>query len=103
VAASRAELPDLRQVLLTGDPTECLQRPETRSLTTALDEAAAEFPIAPTRAEDPALLHFTSGTTGKPKGAVHVHGAIVGHLATARLVLDLRADDVYWCTRIPAG
>ena len=101
VAASRAKLPDLRQVLLTGDPTECLQRPETGSLTTALDEAAAEFRIAPTRAEDPALLHFTSGTTGKPKGAVHVHGAIVGHVATARLVLDLRAEDVYWCTADP--
>jgi acyl-coenzyme A synthetase/AMP-(fatty) acid ligase len=101
VAASRAKLPDLRQVLLTGDPTECLQRPETGSLTTPLDQAAAEFPIAPTRAEDPALLHFTSGTTGKPKGAVHVHGAIVGHVATARLVLDLRAEDVYWCTADP--
>ena len=102
MAASRAELPDLRQVLLTGDPTECLhRRRHARPPTTALDEAAAEFPIAPTRAEDPALLHFTSGTTGKPKGAVHVHGAIVGHLATARLVLDLRAEDVYWCTADP--
>jgi acetyl-CoA synthetase len=54
VAASRAELPELRHVFLTGDPADCLRRPGTRSLTTALDEAAAEFPIAPTRAEDPA-------------------------------------------------
>jgi acetyl-CoA synthetase len=49
VAASRPGLADLRHMLLTGDPTGCLHRPGTRSFTTALDEAAAEFPIAPTR------------------------------------------------------
>ena len=48
-----------------------------------------------------ALLHFTSGTTGKPKGAIHVHEAVVAHRATGRAVLDLRAGDVFWCTADP--
>jgi acetyl-CoA synthetase len=48
-----------------------------------------------------ALLHFTSGTTGMPKGAVHVHNAVLMHYATARYVLDLHANDVFWCTADP--
>jgi acetyl-CoA synthetase len=48
-----------------------------------------------------ALLHFTSGTTGTPKGAVHVHEAVVAHRATARTALDLHEGDVYWCTADP--
>jgi acetyl-CoA synthetase len=47
------------------------------------------------------LLHFTSGTTGTPKGAMHVHGAIVAHHATAGFALDLHPDDVFWCTADP--
>ena len=57
--------------------------------------------VADTGPEDPALLHFTSGTTGRPKGAVHVHEAVVAHHATARMVLDLHDDDVFWCTADP--
>ena len=60
-----------------------------------------EFAIAPTAPSTLALLHFTSGTTGKPKGAMHVHGAVVEHLATARMALDLHRDDVFWCTADP--
>ena len=48
-----------------------------------------------------ALLHFTSGTTGTPKGAIHVHEAVVAHRETARTVLDLRPGDVFWCTADP--
>jgi acetyl-CoA synthetase len=57
--------------------------------------------IPPTPPETPALLHFTSGTTGKPKAAMHVHAAVVAHHATARTVLDLHRDDVFWCTADP--
>jgi acetyl-CoA synthetase len=48
-----------------------------------------------------ALLHFTSGTTGTPKGAIHVHEAVVAHHVTGKLALDLHPDDVYWCTADP--
>jgi acetyl-CoA synthetase len=54
-----------------------------------------------TGAEDLALLHFTSGTTGTPKGAMHVHGAALMHYATGRFALDLHDDDVFWCTADP--
>ena len=59
------------------------------------------FTIPPTRPEDPALLHFTSGTTGTPKGALHVHQAVMVHYATAKYVLDLHTGDIYWCTADP--
>jgi len=49
----------------------------------------------------PALLHFTSGTTGEPKGVVHVHDAIVGHAHTAEVVLGLAPGTRYWCTADP--
>jgi acetyl-CoA synthetase len=59
------------------------------------------FPVEGTTADDPAFLHFTSGTTGMPKGAVHVHGALVAHYATGTVALDLHPDDVFWCTADP--
>jgi acetyl-CoA synthetase len=65
------------------------------------DAAGDRFEIGETDPDAPALLHFTSGTTGTPKGALHVHRAIVAHNATARVALDLRPSDVYWCTADP--
>src|SRR5690606_25936059 len=59
------------------------------------------YTIGPTDPEDMALLHFTSGTTGTPKGAVHVHGAVVAHHATGWSAPDLHDDDVFWCTADP--
>jgi len=57
--------------------------------------------MASTGPEDPALLHFTSGTTGTPKGALHVHAAVIAHHVSGRLALDLHPDDVFWCTADP--
>ncbi len=66
-----------------------------------LSEGRDTFTTEPTDPETPALLHFTSGTTGQPKGAVHVHGAVVTHHVTGRLVLDLHEGDTFWCTADP--
>ncbi|OFZ89835.1 MAG: acetate--CoA ligase [Betaproteobacteria bacterium RBG_16_66_20] len=65
------------------------------------DSSPAEFEIEKTVPEDPSFLHFTSGTTGMPKGAVHVHGAVVAHHATGKYALDLHPEDVFWCTADP--
>lgn len=50
---------------------------------------------------DGLILHYTSGSTGKPKGVLHVHNAMIQHYQTARWVLDLQDEDVYWCTADP--
>ena len=59
------------------------------------------FEIEPTSPEELAILHFTSGTTGRPKGAMHVHAAVIAHRATAIHALDLKPEDIYWCTADP--
>ncbi len=66
-----------------------------------MDEASDEFETVKTDREDYAIMHYTSGTTGKPKGAAHVHEAVKGHYATARYILDIQPDDIYWCTADP--
>jgi len=66
-----------------------------------LKDASDTFQIERTTPDDVSFLHFTSGTTGMPKGAQHVHGAVVMHYATGVVALDLHADDVYWCTADP--
>ncbi|HUJ64558.1 MAG TPA: acetate--CoA ligase [Acidimicrobiales bacterium] len=96
-------LPELQNVILIGGeaPTSGPVPPGLVHLDAILAEASPEFDITPTDAEDVALLHFTSGTTGKPKGALHAHQAVVAHNSTGRLALDLHADDVFWCTADP--
>jgi acetyl-CoA synthetase len=95
----RKELTSLEQVFLT-DCSGSLPA-GTIDLTAALAEASDSFETVWTAPEDMALLHFTSGTTGRPKGAVHVHEAVVGHHITGRLALDLHPGDVFWCTADP--
>jgi acetyl-CoA synthetase len=101
VAANRGVLPLLAHVLLAGEPAGGEVPDGTRNLTDLLAAADPAFPIAHTTEDDPALLHFTSGTTGTPKGALHVHGAVVAHHATGAAALDLRPGDVFWCTADP--
>ena len=97
IAPIRGRLPMLEHVLIAGEPPDA----STIGLGGAMARAADEFEIPPTDPEDMALLHFTSGTTGKPKGAIHVHGSVVAHYATAAFALDLHPDDVFWCTADP--
>jgi len=100
-AEARWRLPGLRHVLLVGDPDEIAEIPNVDDFHALMSEAGDTHEIAPTAPEDMALLHFTSGTTGKPKGAVHVHDAVTAHRETGRTVLDLRPGDVFWCTADP--
>ncbi|MDA8087362.1 MAG: acetate--CoA ligase [Nitrospiraceae bacterium] len=99
VAALKARLPGLRYVLI-ADIKEHMGK-GVLSLPRLMGEASGEFTIQPTDPEDMALLHFTSGTTGMPKGAVHVHNAVLMHYMTGKYVLDFHSDDIYWCTADP--
>ena len=97
ILPQREQLPDLEHVLLAdGDDDSGVRSFHT------LMEAESDRRASPTTLpEDWALLHFTSGTTGAPKGAVHVHDAVAAHRLTGRWVLDLRPGDVFWCTADP--
>jgi acetyl-CoA synthetase len=102
VAPIRDEVPTLEHVLLVGPGRERVaDAPGVHDLAALLAQASTDYTIEATDAEERALLHFTSGTTGTPKGAVHVHDAVLAHYATARYVLDLHDDDVFWCTADP--
>ena len=100
VAPVRDSLPGLRHVLITGGMAGAPIAGGV-DLDALLPTMADIFAPAPTRPEDMALIHFTSGTTGKPKGAVHVHEAVIAHEMTGRYALDLRAGDIFWCTADP--
>ncbi|WP_127901164.1 acetate--CoA ligase [Solirhodobacter olei] len=97
IAAWRGEIPSLKLVLIIGDeaPEGCV------ALGPAMAAASDRFEVVATQPEDPALIHFTSGTTGRPKGAVHVHGAVVMHAETGRYALELSPGTRYWCTADP--
>ena len=97
----RAHMPTLRHVLLVAEDGGVTHEPETLDLATLMAAASDSFRVADTQPDDPALLHFTSGTTGTPKGALHVHEAVVTHLATGHYALDLQPQDRYWCTADP--
>ena len=96
IAGIRERLPDLEHVIVVGDPVE-----GTLSFADVLASGDPETPAEPMDPEDMALLHFTSGTTGTPKGAVHVHQAVLHHYISALYALDLHSHDVYWCTADP--
>jgi acetyl-CoA synthetase len=93
-------LPMLRTVLLIDGTAED-ERERIRSLPRLMEAASGQYRTAATSREDSALMHFTSGTTGRPKGAVLVHDAVVAQAATARYALDLQKDDIFWCTADP--
>lgn len=92
-------LPLLQYILLT-DAKQAIDD-KVLSLSMLMDKVSDHYIIKNTQPEDPALLHFTSGTTGMPKGALHVHKAVLTHYVTGKYVLDLQAGDVFWCTADP--
>ena len=101
VADWRDQLPGLEHVLLIdgSDPGQQIER--TIDFHEAMGRSGPERHLVATGPEDLALLHFTSGTTGRPKGAMHVHEAVLAHHVTGRYALDLHPDDVFWCTADP--
>ncbi|SET13689.1 acetyl-CoA synthetase [Salinibacillus kushneri] len=92
------KLPYLKQIVLVGGMKEGKQY---ISFDQEMKKASENFDIEWVDLEDGMLIHYTSGSTGKPKGVYHVHNAMIQHLATGQWVLDLKEDDVYWCTADP--
>jgi acetyl-CoA synthetase len=101
IAAIRGDLPALKHVVHVRHGTRIQPSGGILSWDDLMDAASDESAIEQTGLEDPAIMHYTSGTTGKPKGAVHVHQAVWGHYATGKYVLDLHHEDIYWCTADP--
>jgi acetyl-CoA synthetase len=101
VAGIHSNLRGLNHVILAGDREPGQDGEGLHRWEELVETAPADFSIAPTDPESMALLHFTSGTTGRPKGAIHVHEAVVAHHVTGLYALDLHDDDIFWCTADP--
>ncbi|WP_078391961.1 acetate--CoA ligase [Shouchella patagoniensis] len=93
------DLPNLETVLVADENYE--DNGHYLQLNKRLEQASSEFEVEWVDKEDGLILHYTSGSTGKPKGVLHVHEAMVQHYHTAKIVLDLKDDDIYWCTADP--
>ncbi len=101
LADHRSRLPGLRHVLLADEDDAASPLPATAALWSLLRQADPVPAQVTTGAEDIALLHYTSGTTGMPKGAMHAHAAVLVQQVSARLALDIHPEDVFWCTADP--
>ena len=101
VAGLRERLTTLEEVILVGEDGAETAVGGTHDWQRLVATQPSNFSTVETGPEEAALLHFTSGTTGRPKGALHVHGAVVTHHVTGRYALDLHDDDVFWCTADP--
>ncbi|MDP6179375.1 MAG: AMP-binding protein, partial [Desulfatiglandales bacterium] len=96
------DLPALEKIIVVNREKASYEfKDKELSYESLMQEASEVFEIEKTDKEDYAIMHYTSGTTGKPKGVAHVHEAVVGHYATAKYVLDLHPEDIYWCTADP--
>jgi len=96
----RERLPALRLVAVVDAGGLALHEGEVR-LDLDSEPRVDRFDAYPAEPETPSVLHYTSGTTGRPKGAQHVHYSLIAQYLTAKWVLDLQPDDVYWCNADP--
>jgi acetyl-CoA synthetase len=95
----RQELPGLKHIIVYGDDVQSGEGivDFKAEMSKASDKAEVEW----LGREDGLLIHYTSGSTGKPKGVFHVQNAMIQHYYTGHVVLDLKPDDIYWCTADP--
>ena len=97
----RDKLPSLKHIIVVDDDG---RKPlQEREVAFSLENAdpVDKMDISPSKAETPSVLHYTSGTTGQPKGVKHVHYSLISQYLTAKWALDIREDDIYWCTADP--
>lgn len=94
-----SDLPELKHIFLVGDNIE--EKDNLHDFSAKLKQADTEFSIEWVNREDVLILHYTSVSTGKPKGVLHVHNAMIQHYQSAKWVLDLKENDIYWCTADP--
>jgi acetyl-CoA synthetase len=97
------ELEDLENIIIVNKDNreENTLIDQDLSYEDLMEKASSDFSIANTSQYDYSIMHYTSGTTGKPKGAVHRHQAIVQQYATGKWALDFHEEDIYWCTADP--
>ena len=95
------DLPELKHIIVVDDDKNKPLREREISFEMDKAERIEEFEIFPSHAETPSVLHYTSGTTGKPKGAQHVHYSLISQYITTKYVLDVNDEDIYWCTADP--
>ncbi len=93
VAGIRAALPDLTLVLTRGGQVE-----GSLDLAVEMAKASDAFDPVATAADDAALIIYTSGTTGPPKGALHAHRVLLGHLPGVELPHEFfpQSGDLFW-------
>ncbi len=97
----RHYLPTLKHIILINDDGTLKDIPGAIDFFELMEKADPSPVLEKTGPLDLALLHFTSGTTGEPKGAAHVHQSVVYHKLSGKIALDLRPGDVFWCTADP--
>jgi len=96
----REQVPDLEHVII-AEPGDLEMQDGEVHFDLEAAQPVADYAAYPVEEESRSLLHYTSGTTGQPKGAQHVHGSLPQQALTTLWALDLRPDDVYWCTADP--
>ncbi len=95
------DLPHLKHIIVVDDDGKKPLRERETAFHMEELPRVENFDVYKSTAETPSVLHYTSGTTGKPKGAQHVHYSLISQYITAKYVLDLKDDDIYWCTADP--